>query len=188
MNEEKLKEEMVDVLDEEGNVTGETASLLEVHEKGLWHQTAHVWIWDGEGKILLQKRAEGKMICPGFWDVSAAGHIDAGEEVEDGALRETEEELGVKFGKEDLVKLGVSQTDGAIPKTEWWDKEWQHIWLAKWEGKMEDLKMEEDEVCELKWASLEEFEEMAQDPEKAKLVPHEKEFEMLLDFLKKENE
>ena len=43
---------------------------------------AHVWFWNHSGseiEILLQKRAQGVKSWPGYYDVTAAGHIDFGE-------------------------------------------------------------------------------------------------------------
>lgn len=46
-------------------------------------------------EVLMQRRAETKIAFPGCWDISAAGHVAAGETVEETALREVHEELGV---------------------------------------------------------------------------------------------
>lgn len=36
--------ECLDILDENGKKTGQTASRKEVHSKGLWHKGVHIWI------------------------------------------------------------------------------------------------------------------------------------------------
>ena len=54
-----MAEELFDIVDENGNPTGETVSRSEAHAKGIRHRTAHIWvIRDNEGKkeVLLQKR------------------------------------------------------------------------------------------------------------------------------------
>ena len=43
----------------------------------------------------------------GLWDVSAAGHVDSGETLEDAAVEETFEELNYKLSKTDLIKVGI---------------------------------------------------------------------------------
>ncbi len=62
-----------------------------------------------DGKILLLKRAiqpqRGKWVIPG-------GYVDRGEEVEAAALRETEEECGIKVRIKDL--LGVYSYPGRL--------------------------------------------------------------------------
>jgi isopentenyldiphosphate isomerase len=34
---------------------------------------AHLWIYNGKGQVLLQKRALHNRLFPGRWDISAAG-------------------------------------------------------------------------------------------------------------------
>jgi isopentenyldiphosphate isomerase len=47
---------LIDVLDENGNPTGDKKTKREIHEQGLWHISAHVWIYNSKGEILLQLR------------------------------------------------------------------------------------------------------------------------------------
>lgn len=59
---------------------------------------------DGKWQMLLQKRASGKDSFPGCYDTSSAGHIHAGDEPLDSALRELEEELGIKAEEVESVR------------------------------------------------------------------------------------
>ncbi|MEX0314176.1 MAG: hydrolase, partial [Allomuricauda sp.] len=70
-------DELVDILDDNGNPTGRTCLKSEAHRKGLFHPTIHVWFYTSEGQILFQKRADNKDTFPSLWDVSVAGHIGA---------------------------------------------------------------------------------------------------------------
>ena len=74
-----MTEELIDILDEKGNKIGVSKTRGEVHAKGLWHQAAHVWIYNSKGEILLQKRSMQKESWPGRWDISAAGHVQQGK-------------------------------------------------------------------------------------------------------------
>ena len=94
-----MSEELFDIVDENGNPTGDKVSRSEAHAKGIRHRTAHIWvIRDNEGKkeVLLQKRALNKDSFPGKYDTSSAGHIQAGDEPLESALRELSEELGIE--------------------------------------------------------------------------------------------
>jgi isopentenyldiphosphate isomerase len=73
------KIEYLDILDNNGNKTGETRSYDEVHEKGLIHRTVHVWILNSKKELLVQKRSKDRRAHPDYWDISAAGHISAGQ-------------------------------------------------------------------------------------------------------------
>ena len=70
-------EEWIDLMDTNGNYTGQKVLKSEAHQKGLFHPTAHIWFYTAEGQVLLQQRSETKKTFPLYWDVSVAGHISA---------------------------------------------------------------------------------------------------------------
>ena len=104
-----MTEEYFDILNEKGEKTGESRSKKEAHEKGLIHRTAHVWILNSKKELLLQKRASGLRVYPDCWDISAAGHISAGQTSLEGAKREVEEELGLSLPDNMFVYLFTVQ-------------------------------------------------------------------------------
>ncbi len=79
--------EYIDIFDENNNPTGEVKEKQQAHEDGNFHRTAHIWIINDKSELLLQKRSASKKTHPNFWDISAAGHIRAGESVIDGGIR-----------------------------------------------------------------------------------------------------
>ncbi len=99
--------ELFDIYDEALNHIG-VKERDEVHRDGDWHQVFHCWVIgreaDGGPFLVLQKRRE-HLDYPGKIDISAAGHLAAGETVRDGP-REIEEELGLRVNFEDLIPLG----------------------------------------------------------------------------------
>ena len=97
--------ELLDIVDENGKPIGETVERKTAHSEGIRHRTAHVWIVrksDEGAEVLLQKRAMNKDSFPGRYDTSSAGHIQAGDEPEESAIRELHEELGIKASVDDL--------------------------------------------------------------------------------------
>ncbi len=150
-------DELIDVVDRSGNPTGKAVLKSEIHKKGYYHNTAHLWLFTSEGQILLQQRAATKTICPLLWDVSVAGHIDAGETPEKGIIRETKEEIGLDISEEHLNKIGVfecfqSYENGII------DNEFHHTYIAETHKHINELIPQKDEVEALKYVSLQEFE------------------------------
>ena len=92
-------EEIFDIIDTQGNPTGETVTREKAHAEGIPHRTAHIWIIRekyGRTEVLLQKRSMNKDSFPGKFDTSSAGHIQAGDEPLESALRELGEELGIQ--------------------------------------------------------------------------------------------
>lgn len=88
-----MSEEWFDVVDEHDRPVGR-ALRAEVHRRGLRHRSVHMLVFNARGAVFLQKRSLAKDNCPGLWDVSAAGHVEAGEDYAEAAPRELAEELG----------------------------------------------------------------------------------------------
>ena len=100
--------ELLDVLDENGNLTGRAEERKIVHEQGLWHIHVGVWIMNQKGELLFQKRSPNKIINPNTW-TRTGGHVDSGETPIKGIQRETEEEIGVKIPLEKFENIGIDK-------------------------------------------------------------------------------
>lgn len=98
--------ELLDIVDEKGEPTGVVKERSKVHAEGDLHRTSHVWIVrdneEGGWDVLLQKRSANKDSFPGCYDISSAGHIPAGDDYLESALRELKEELGLEVKPEEL--------------------------------------------------------------------------------------
>ncbi|WP_127794705.1 NUDIX domain-containing protein [Agromyces sp. LHK192] len=70
----------------------------------------YVFLFD-DRRVLLQRRA-GTGYYDGWWGASAAGHVDAGESVVDGTVREADEEIGVVIAPADLAPLTAMHRTG----------------------------------------------------------------------------
>lgn len=103
-------EELFDIYDDNLVKIG-VKPRSQVHRDGDWHRSFHCWVIyrDEAGKdwILLQKRAPDKDTYPNLFDISCAGHYSAGEDLATTALRELEEEIGLKVKFEDLLFIGL---------------------------------------------------------------------------------
>ena len=151
-------EEYIDIVTKEGVLTGKSALKSEIHTKGYYHNTAHVWLYKKEGYVLLAQRAATKSICPLLWDVSVAGHVDAGERIEHAAIRETKEELGLVIFQESLVKIGITECFQSYPNGII-DNEFHHTFMCELNNDVEDLKIDTNEVEAVKLISLKEFQD-----------------------------
>ena len=96
-------DEPLDLLDEAGRAVSRVARGEAHSRPGLAHRAAHVIVLDPRGRVFLQKRARTKLIQPGKWDSSVGGHVPAGETFSAAALRELEEEIGVRASGEALA-------------------------------------------------------------------------------------
>ena len=153
-----MKEEFLEVYSPEGTKTGQKKSKSEIHRKGLFHSTVHVWIFTEEGNILIQKRSKKKELNPGVWDVSVAGHIKFNENIKKAAKRETLEETGININTKDLLKIGVYRSINIHPTAI--DKEFFHTYILKIDKNFINLDYKNNEVDDLKFISIEEMESL----------------------------
>jgi 16S rRNA (adenine1518-N6/adenine1519-N6)-dimethyltransferase len=80
-----------------------------VHANNLLHRAVHVLIFNSAGEVFLQLRSRLKDRHPLTWDSSTAGHVNAGEDYYQTAIREVREELGIETALERIGKLPASQ-------------------------------------------------------------------------------
>ncbi|WP_136465562.1 NUDIX hydrolase [Flagellimonas onchidii] len=164
-------DELIDILDEDGNATGRTCLKSEAHLKGLFHPTIHVWFYTSDGQILFQKRAHDKDTFPSLWDVSVAGHIGAGEDIIQAAIREIEEEIGLEINQSDLERIGTFKSMHKHSET-LIDNEFHHNFLCKLEVPLVKLKRQESEVDDLQLFAIDVFKEKVKQDKLEGFVPH----------------
>lgn len=88
-------QEMLPLVDEQGNITG-SATRGQCHSGSkLLHPVVHLHVFNSNGELYLQKRPTWKDIQPGKWDTAVGGHVDLGESVTMALHREVREELGI---------------------------------------------------------------------------------------------
>lgn len=150
-------DEYIDIVTSSGEPTTKVALKEEAHKNGWWHNTIHVWLYTKKGEILLQQRSHKKSIYPLLWDVSAAGHVNAGESLINAAIRETEEELGLKLSIDDLLNIGVHKHKSVYGNGKIKDFEFHNVYIAQLKKDIKNLSPQEEEVEALKLVSLSEF-------------------------------
>ena len=153
--------ELFDIIDENGNPTGKIVERSIAHAEGIPHRTAHIWIIrrrNEKTEILLQKRSRNKDSFPGKFDTSSAGHIQAGDEPMESALRELEEELGIHAESADLQFAGkfpisfAREFHGKMFR----DEEIAFVYIYKESVNTDELVFQTEEVESVQWFDLEE--------------------------------
>lgn len=153
-----MTDELIDVLDVNGKPTGQVLSRDEVHARRLLHRLAHVWIINRAGEVLLQQRSADKSHLPSCWDVSANGHIGAGESSITSIQRECAEELG--------LTIPVNEFIWFTEEGEATDSTLNDAFFVRREVELATLKIQTEEVQAVRWRSLEQLEsELAAHPE-----------------------
>lgn len=143
--------ELVDVYDSQRRRTGITAERGNIPSGG-YRVIVHMCVFDDDWRMLIQKRANGKISFPGYWDVSAGGQVDAGEEPCEGASRELFEEMGIRrrFTPEDRV---CTVSYGNI---------FEDYFITGWTSR-DSLYLQGSEVSEAMWATMDEISELIED-------------------------
>jgi isopentenyldiphosphate isomerase len=174
--------EKVDILDNNGLPLGYSKKRSLVHRNGDWHKTVHVWIANFHCNVLFQKRSMLKESFPGAWDVSAAGHISAGETSITAAKKELAEELGLECAEQDLHFLCTRKHSAVLSNGLFIDNEFSDIFVIKADVQLRDLRLQESEVMDVQFYPLSILNRLKKN-EDNDFVPHKEEYDMLHTFL-----
>ena len=147
---------LLDLVDENGNPTGEIAERERCHREGLRHRTCHLWLLrrrNGRTELLLQKRSAEKDSNPGCFDISSAGHIPARVDWIPSALRELKEELGLTAQPEQLIYCGVRKivSDGVYHGKPFHDRQVSRVYALWMDVEPEQLTLQRSEVESVRW-------------------------------------
>ncbi|MFM7233661.1 MAG: isopentenyl-diphosphate Delta-isomerase [Flavobacteriales bacterium] len=82
------------LVDEHDNRVG-VMEKMEAHMQGLLHRAFSIFLFNGKGQILLQRRAISKYHSPGLWTNTCCSHPMDGESIEEAANRRLMEEMGM---------------------------------------------------------------------------------------------
>jgi isopentenyldiphosphate isomerase len=146
----------------------------------LWHRSVHVWIVNSKNEVLVQKRSPFVDNHPNEWDISAAGHVSAGEDYITSALRETEEEIGLKIEPTELIQIGeltqMSEREGYI------NNEVNPIYIIRKDLDTDKIEKQYEEVAEVKFIPYLELKNLIESGD-ASFVPHPEEYKLLFKYL-----
>ena len=122
-------EEEVILVDEQDRELG-ASGKLRAHQEGALHRAFSVFVFDGAGRLLLQKRASGKYHSGGLWSNTACGHPRPGEATKAAARRRLREEMGFECElREAFQFLYRAELDGALV-----EHEYDHVFVGTYDG------------------------------------------------------
>lgn len=148
-------EEMFDILNENGEYTGKVESRAKCHKEGLYHKAVAVWIINSKQQVLLQKRSPNKRMWPNTWDVTAGGHVLTGEFGFEAIIREIKEEIGIDIDKQCITFIGSVISTNI--KGDIVNKHFNEFYIINKDIDETKLKLQEDEVSEVKWMDKDEI-------------------------------
>ena len=164
--------ERLDLLTPEGTPAGRTKEKGAVHRDGDWHLAAHLWVVTPDRRVLLQRRALSKESWPGQWDISVAGHVEAGESAMEAIVREAREELGLVCIPEELRRLGTLRYQAVLHGGRYLENEYHEVFLLERAIDLDTLVLDAAEVAEVALVTPERLGEYD-------LVPHPESYALL---------
>lgn len=97
-------EELI-LVDENDRIVG-SMSKADCHDgDGVLHRAFSVFLFDADGRLLIQQRVAEKRLWPLYWANSCCSHPRAGEETKEAVPRRLDEELGVSADVEYIYKF-----------------------------------------------------------------------------------
>ena len=173
-------EEIFDILTPKGQYTNKTQTREVCHKEGLYHKAVFVFIINSKSQVLLQKRSANKKMWPNMWDITAGGHVLAGEFGFEAIIRETKEELGIDLKEEEITFIGAMISNNV--KGDMIDNHFNEGYIAHKDIDITKLNLQTEEVAEVKWMDKEEVIQKIQN-EKEELTGKEGCWECLVKYL-----
>lgn len=138
--------ELRDLYDVNSNKTDKTYRKGDIIPEGYYPMVVMVVIRNSLGEFLMQKRVVSK---GGDWSVTG-GHPKSGETPLEGIITEVKEELGLDFSSDDFIEYD-SGCDG---------NECYKMYFVSKDIDLNDIRIQEDELSEVGWFSLERLQQM----------------------------
>ena len=144
--------ELWDLYDRDRRLTGETHIRGEKLPPERYHLVVHVWIRNSRGEWLISQRAANRPTFPLKWEC-AGGSVTAGEDSLTGAIREAEEEVGVKLDPAQGKLISSTRRDGHF-------QDFREVWRFSYDGEINLKNATTDEVADVRWMTVEEIREL----------------------------
>jgi isopentenyl-diphosphate delta-isomerase len=140
------------LVDEQDRLLGSEDKLTAHLPPGHLHRAFSVFLFDDEGCLLLQQRAESKYHFGGLWSNSCCGHPGPDDEVAAAASRRTDEELGI--GLISLVPVGTMLYSAADESSGLVERELDHLLIGHYALEVNPDPGEVMATRRLTWAEL----------------------------------
>jgi isopentenyl-diphosphate delta-isomerase len=148
------------LVDENDKEVGFEEKLKAHQNGGKLHRAFSVFVFNSDGKLLLQQRANGKYHSELLWTNTCCGHPRPGEDIEAAARRRLKEEIGFScdLKKEFNFIYKIDFENGLS------EKEFDHVFSGKFN---DEPKPDPNEAAGWKWVKIEELKKhIKENPEK----------------------
>ncbi|MFQ5541525.1 MAG: isopentenyl-diphosphate Delta-isomerase [Candidatus Binatia bacterium] len=144
-----MEKEKVILVDEDGHEIG-SMEKIKAHREGRLHRAFSIYVFNSEGKLLLQKRAKKKYHSGGLWTNTCCSHPRPQESIEKAAQRRLQEEMGFDCD----LRESFSFTYKVKLDNDLFEHEHDHVFIGEFDG---EPVPNPEEVEDWKWIGLEEL-------------------------------
>lgn len=139
--------ELWDLYNERRELTGHDHIRGEEIPQGFYHLVVHIWIRNSKGEYLISQRSADRPTFPLMWEC-VGGSVTKGEDSLTGALRETQEEVGLTLSPEDgkLMYSVVRRVVNGVRFSDILD-----VWLFEYDGPVSLEQATMKEVAQTAW-------------------------------------
>lgn len=162
--------EFLNIVDEEDNIIGQEDRLT-IHREGLLHREIHVYFITPNKEIIFQHRAKDKDTFPDLLDATVGGHVEIGDSYEKTAIKETEEETGVKIKENDILLISKSANSAKDEISQKINYAFQSEYLYVYNGFLNNLVVEAGKAIGFKAWTIDEILNLS-DENKKVFIPY----------------
>ncbi|MDJ0865116.1 MAG: isopentenyl-diphosphate Delta-isomerase [Myxococcota bacterium] len=144
--------EEVILVDEQDRALGSAEKHAAHRDGGRLHRAFSIFIFDANGRMLLQHRSRKKYHFGGKWTNACCGHPRPGEQLEAAAHRRLRQELGFDTELRRALGFLYSARDEVSGLTE---REFDHVFVGRFDG---EPRPDPEEASAVRWVTREELE------------------------------
>jgi len=150
--------EEIILVDENDNEIG-AGEKLKVHQDGKLHRAFSIFVFNSNGKLLLQKRSKSKYHTASLWANTCCSHLRPDQDIEKEVKRRLMEEMGINCDLKEVFSFIYKANVGDLI-----EYEFDHVFAGRFDG---NPKPNKDEVEDWKWVDIDELEkDIDKNPEK----------------------
>jgi len=151
-------DEIIAIVNENDGIIGK-ATRKEAHARGLLHRESYTYLINSKKQVLLHKRLDNHL-----WDHSSAGHFPVEQDYREGALREFEEELGIKLKSNELNEIAKERR--ITTKKDRKNDRFFKLFLVKKNIPFKNFKIDKEEVEEIHYFDINKLKKLLSSPGK----------------------
>ena len=150
--------EFNDIYDKNRNLTGRVHRRGTRWKAGEYGLVVCVWVYDGNGNLLLTRRAPGKSFA-GTWE-NSGGAAKAGETSRQAIARELFEETGIRADEEEFELLSSDRDRNAH----------YDFYCLKRQTPLDEIVLLPGETDDVQWASMQQVHQMVRDGDICRII------------------